>query len=326
MSTVLVTGATGLLGSALTRRLHLEGFDVRILRRRTSKLDLLEDVVHDIEHAVGDITDAVGVAEAMEDVDRVYHAAARVAFGGRRERAQLLRVNVDGTATVVNAAVRMGVDRLLHVSSMAAFGRPERGEGVIDEQSEWQRSKANSSYSTSKYLAELEVRRGIAEGLDAVIINPALMFGTGRAGTNTRRLVDQVRSGRLPALPSGATSVVDVLDVVEGALRAMEESRTGERYFLGSENLSWSAIISELAGAFDVSPPRFMLRPRPAMALAYVSEGLGRLTRSSPLITRETARTASRSYRFCNAKARAELGWSPRPFSETAQRLAKEIG
>lgn len=326
MSTVLVTGATGFLGSSLTRRLLSEGFSVRIFRRRASKLDLLEDVKRDVEHAVGDLTDAVALDDAMHGIERVYHAAARLGFGGRRERAELMTVNVDGTGAVVNAAVRNGVGRLLYVSSMAAFGRPERADNVIDENTEWQRSKSNSSYAYSKYLAELEVIRGIAEGLDAVIINPALMFGTGRAGDNTRRIIDRLRRGRLPAIPAGGTNVVDVLDVVEGALRAMEGAETGERFFLGSENLSWNAIIGQLARAFDVATPRFTLRPGLALAMAYASEGLAFLTGSAPLITRETARTVSRTYRYSNAKAREELDWQPRPFAETAERIAAKIG
>ncbi len=325
MSTVLVTGATGFLGSSLTRRLVSEGFDVRIYRRASSKLDLLEEVKRDVEHAIGDVTDVFALSDAMSGIERVYHAAGYVGFGGRHERDRLRRVNVEGTAAVVNAAIKRGVDRLLHVSSMSAFGRPERLDEIINEDASWQPSKLNSAYACSKYRAELEVRRGIAEGLDAVMINPALMFGCGRAGDNTRRIVDSIRRRRLPAVPSGGTNVVDVVDVVEGALRAMERAEKGERLFLGSENLSWETIVGEMAEAFGVDPPPFTLRPAPALALAYLAEGLSYLTRSEPLLTRATARTASRTFRYSNARARETLAWQPRPFTETAQRIAREI-
>lgn len=325
MSLVLVTGATGFLGSVLTRKLVAQDLVVRVIRRETSSMDLLDGVEQRVEQVVGDIRDPAALDAAFDGVSYVYHAAARVGFGGRRERQAMMRVNVDGTAAVINAALRHDVERLVHVSSMAAFGRPDRPDGVIDERSEWQRSRANSVYAHSKYLSELEVHRGIAEGLDAVIANPSLIFGAGRTGDNTRRIIERVRTGTLPAVPSGGTNVVDVLDVAEALILAMGRGRSGERYFLGSENLSWRTIIDELARAFDVDPPRLQLAPLPALGLAYASEALAFVTGAGPLITRETARVASRTYRYSNRKARRELGWNPRPFSVTARRIADEI-
>ena len=325
MSLVLVTGATGFLGSVLTRKLLARDLAVRVYHREASSMDLLDRVEQRVEHAVGDIRDAAALDAAFDGVTCVYHAAARVGFGGRRERQAMMGINVDGTAAVINAALRHGVQRLVHVSSMAAFGRPEHPEGVIDERNEWQRSKVNSVYAQSKYLSELEVHRGIAEGLDAVITNPSLIFGAGRTGDNTRRIIERVRTRSLPAVPAGGTNVVDVEDVAEALFLAMDRGRSGERYFLGSENLSWRTIIDELARAFDVEPPRLQLPPLPALGLAYASEALAFATGSPPLITRETARAASRTYRYSNRKARRELGWNPRPFSETARRIAEEI-
>lgn len=326
MSKVLVTGATGLLGSALTRHLVHGGADVRIFRRETSRIDAIADIVLNVEHAVGDINDSVALRDAMSGVEFVYHAAAYVSFGGPSDRADLMRVNVEGTAQVVNAALEAGVRRLAHTSSMAAFGKPERVEAVLDEQSEWHRSRENSVYARSKYLSELQIHRGIAEGLEAVIVNPSLIFGTGRSGDNTRRIVDRARQERLPAIPSGGTNVVDVLDVVDGMARAMERGRTGERYFLGSENLSWKRIIHTLCSTFGVDPPRLSVSRTPAMMLAYASESVAALTGSRPLITRETARSASRFYEYSNRKAVEELGCSFRPFVETAERLAERLG
>lgn len=325
MSKVFVTGATGLLGSTLTRRLVESGEDVRIYRRESSRMDLLGDLDGRVEHAFGDLNDRNALRDAMAGVECVYHVAGHLAFRGRADRAQLMRVNVDGTAAVVNAAIENDVRRLVHTSSMAAFGRPERPDGVLTEGSEWHRSRANSVYAHSKYLSELEIHRGIAEGLDAVIVNPALLFGVGRKGENTQRIIDGVRTESLPAIPAGGTNVVDVLDVSEGMIRAMAKGITGERYFLGSENLSWVRIIHTLADAFGSRPPRFILTRPSAIALSYVSEGWSMITRTRPRITRENARSMSRFYHYDNRKAVEELGCSFRTFDATAERLARAL-
>lgn len=320
----LVTGATGFVGSVLTRQLVEAGADVRILRRETSSLELLGDVADHVDHAVGDLTRARSLYEALQGVDRVYHVAAKVSFDpGDRE--SLRRVNADGTANVVNAALEADVDRLVHTSSMAAFGRPREPDGLIDETTRWEGAPHRSAYARSKRRAELEIRRGIAEGLDAVIVNPSLVFGVGSPNANTRRIVDAVRSGWLFAVPPGGTNVVDVRDVASGLGAAMTRGEPGERYFLGSENLSWFSIAETLAEAFGVEPARCTIPPLLLTAGAAVSEGIAALTRTRPFLTRSTARTAARTYRYDNRRARRELDCTFRPFEETAQHIAEAL-
>lgn len=323
---ILVTGATGFVGSEIVWQLLGEGADVRILRRDTSRLDLLGDAATQVEHAIGDVTAPLSLLEAMDGVAQVIHAAAYVGFGGRRDRDALFRVNVQGTANVVNAALETGVKRLVLTSSMAAFGRPERDEVWIDESAAWQDTRTNTAYARSKHEAELEVYRGIAEGLDAVIVNPALVFGVGRPGENTRQLVDKVRTRSLPAVPAGGTNVADVRDVAAGHLAALHHGETGERYFLGSENLTWRAIIDTLAYAFGVPAPRFTLPPPLGVALGALSELFAFVTRTDPGMTRELARTSARQYFYHNDKALNDLGCTFRPFQATAQHLADVLG
>jgi dihydroflavonol-4-reductase len=229
---------------------------------------------------------------------------------------------VDGTANVVNAALRAGVRRLAHVSSIAALGLPDN-DAIIDETSS--RTPADDAYARSKYHAELEIQRGIAEGLDAAIVNPSLVFGTGRAGTNTRRIVDAVRMGWMPGVPAGSTNVVDVEDVADGLRRAMARGRTGERYILGSENLSWQAIVRTLAEAFGVEPPSRTIPPALLTAVGALAEGAAWITRQPPRFTRSLARAASNNRRYSNQKAVDELGCSFRPFAETARRIARDL-
>lgn len=323
---VLVTGATGLVGSEVTRQLVAGGARVRILRRESSKLDLLGAVSDRVEHAIGDVTDPESLPEAFAGVTHVYHVAAAI-DSGRAERAMLSRINVQGTAHVVDAALRAGVTRLVHTSSMAAFGRPESPDVVVlDESTAWTPSKYNSVYAASKYQAELEVQRGIAEGLDAVLVNPSLIFGPSRPDENTAQIVLRVRDGKLPGIPPGGTNVVDVRDVARGHLLAMERGQTGRRYFLGSENLSWKEIFETLADALGVEPPRRMLNARLAYAAGAASEAVARVFGATPLITRERARQASTRFWYSNERAVNELGLTFRPFRETAQLLAETFG
>jgi dihydroflavonol-4-reductase len=234
-------------------------------------------------------------------------------------------VNVRGTAHVVDAALETGVERLVHTSSIAALGRPENLDHPINERLVWHHSPLNTSYAVSKHEAELEVYRGLAEGLDAVIVNPSLVFGVGRSGENTYQIAERIARGSFPAIPTGSTNVVDVEDVAAGHVQAMQYGRKGERYLLGGENLSWGTIIDTLAEALGVAPPRRMLTPRLALAAATLSEAAAFITRGRPLLTRAMARSISRGYTYDNRKAVEVLGCSFRPFAATAHRMAEAI-
>lgn len=321
---ILVTGATGLLGSVLTRQLVEADADVRIFRRTTSLLDLLGDTSDRVEHAIGDVRDARSVARAMDGIQHVYHTAAKIGFASG-DRAALRAVNVGGTANVVNAALATGVERVVHTSSMAAFGRPARPDGTVDEDTAWESGADRSDYAQSKYDAELEVHRGIAEGLDAVLVNPSLIFGVGRSGDNTRRIVDAVRDGWAKAAPPGCTNVVDVEDVAEAHRRALHCGATGRRYFVGSETLSWMEILRTLADAFGIDPPTRTVPPALLKSGAVLSEALAFVTRTDPLLSRRLAQTALRQHTYSNRRAVEELGCSFRPFADTVQRIAAAL-
>lgn len=321
----LVTGATGFLGATLTRRLVKEGAQVRAVRREYSKLDLLDEIEGQLEWVTADVCDRESLDEAVHGVTRVYHCAATVGFDGRTSRKTFLDINVGGTANMIDAALDAGVERFVQTSSIAALGRNPGSRDCLDESAEWRESSYESDYGESKYRSELEVQRGIAEGLNAVIVNPSLIMGIGRSGENTMLLVENVRKRRIPLVPQGATNVVDVLDVVDGLIRAMETGQTGERYLLTGENLSWSGIIETLADALCVVPPRRTASPTLMMGISWMFELVGLLTRTRPLITREAARMSSMTYCYSNEKAIRDLGCSFRPFSETAARIANEL-
>ena len=320
----LVTGATGFVGSALARRLVEAGEPVRILRRAGSRLDLLGDASDHVEHAIGDVTDVESVVRATEGAETVFHVAAVIAFG-RRASAQLREVNVQGTANVVNAALDAGVGRLVHTSSIAALGRPAKAT-VLDESAAWTPSPYNTAYARSKRDAEREVQRGVAEGLDAVVVNPALVWGPGRSGEGTMAIAERLAAGRLPLAPPGTTSVVDVRDVLSGLVAARDRGQSGERYLLSAETLPWTEILARLADALGVEPPS---RTAPGWLLSLggaLGEAAAAVARAEPALTRETARAARARVGYDGSRAERELGVRYRPFPETAAALAAVAG
>ena len=321
---ILVTGATGFLGSHLTRRLIEDGADVRILQRSSSSHDLLGSAADKVERVVGDVLDAGSLDEALEGITHIYHMAGKVGFASRL-RDSVYQVNVDGTANVVDAARRANVERLVFTSSMAAFGRSENPRDLIDETAEWRESSINTAYAHSKHLAELEVQRAVAEGLDAVIVNPALIFGPGRMRQNTRAIVESIRDRSIPFVPPGGSSVVDVRDVVAGHRLAMQRGGTGERYYLGSENLSWRAIFTTIAEALGTRPPRYVLPAWVARNFDFLIVGAAKLRGMADYISQETVRMTSYTYRYDNSKAVNELGCTFRPFTETMAFVASEL-
>lgn len=321
----LVTGATGMVGAALTRRLVDEGARVRLLVRDDARLGLVGRAATRTERVHGDVTAPETLASVMQDVTHVVHAAAALGTGRPSDRELLHAVNVAGTAAVADAARAAGASRLVHVSSIAALGRTGTEER-IDESSVWTPSPLNTPYATSKHLAEMEIHRAVAEGLDAVMVNPALVFGEAHRGENTQRIVEQVRDEQLPGVPPGGTGVVDVLDVVDGILRAMNAGKTGERYVLVAENLLWRDLLATLAGALGATPPRRLVPMPLARVLAVGSEAVARVTGTAPVLTRERVRQMQERYRYSAAKAERELGCTFRPFAETAARLAQHVG
>lgn len=173
---ILITGGTGFLGSHLLRTLVQSGKPVRALYRREIP-QRLQDIQDRVEWVSGDILDVVRLETAMEGISQVYHSAASVSFSPA-DRAQMMRINVEGTANVVNMAIDAGVDKMVHVSSVSSIGRAKVGN-LIDEDCEWVESPHNTAYAVSKYQSEMEVWRGIAEGLNAVIVNPSIILGSG---------------------------------------------------------------------------------------------------------------------------------------------------
>jgi dihydroflavonol-4-reductase len=251
MAITLVTGATGFLGSHITRQLIENGHHVRILRRESSQLDALQGLP--VEHLIGDLFDVNQLTDYLSGVDWVFHVAA-VSNYWRSDKASIYRVNVDGTKNLLRAIKRAGVGRFLFTSSVAGVGYQE-GK-IATEESRTGIDPKISPYGHSKFLAEAEVLQAVKQGLDAVILNPAVILGPGDLNQISGSLVIEIKRGMLLAMPqTGGVNVIDVRDVAKAHLAAATKGRTGERYILGSVNITHKALARLICDVVGVRPP-----------------------------------------------------------------------
>ncbi len=329
----LVTGATGIVGSHVLVELASRG-PVRAIHRKESDRSIVEKVfrhyrpdadalLEKIVWIEADLLDVDALNEAMVGVRHVFHAAAVVSFDPRNANA-MQRANVGGTANVVNAALAQGVQRLCHVSSTAAIGHAPAGI-LRDEDIPWDADKKTSAYAIGKYEAELEVQRGIAEGLDAVIVNPCIVIGPGVSGRSSMTLVERVRKGTR-FYPPGSNAVVDARDVAECMLELMERGGSGERYLLVGENLSYHTMFDRLSRAFGRPGPSIPLRPW-MLELGWRMERVRAvLTGSKPFITEATAHSSVIQRSYSAAKVQALLGHRFRTMEDAALNMALFLG
>ncbi|MFW5707711.1 MAG: NAD-dependent epimerase/dehydratase family protein [Bacteroidota bacterium] len=328
---ILLTGGTGLVGSHLLYELTSQGRKVRAIRRKESNMDILGMLfqwynpqnytrqLELIEWIDGDLSDIFSLRDALKGVEQVFHCAAVVSFVPS-ERPVMLKINIEGTANMVNACLMEGVKRFCHCSSIAAVGRPDKGTWV-DESLIWKTSRKNSYYSISKFGSEREVWRGSEEGLDVVIVNPSVIIGPGDPNRSSARLFTTVKNG-LRFYSSGATGFVDVRDVAWAMKELTDRNIVNERYILNSENMSYQKLFEIIARHAGVKPP-FFRAGRVLSEVAWRMEKLRSVvTGSNPLITRETARSANSFFRFSNEKVKKDLQMTFRTIDEAAENTA----
>lgn len=296
---ILVTGGTGLVGSHLLKELVKTQQPVTALYRSAPSSLLTAQENSNINWVQGDILDVQLLEEIMQGVQQVYHCAAIVSFNPSR-KAELFKINVEGTANVVNAALSAGVKKLVHVSSVAAMGRIRNGQ-VINESMYWTPETSNSNYGRSKYLAELEVWRGIAEGLPAVIVNPTIIFGAGDWQLSSTKIF-KTAYDEFPWYTNGRSGFVDVRDVVKAMMMLMQSDVQSERFIISSENILYKDVFTSMAHGFGKKPPHKKVTPFIASIVWRLEWLKSRLARQEPLLTRETARTAQASVEFDNGK------------------------
>ena len=313
--TTLVTGATGFVGAAVLRCLAEAGHNVRALVRPTSDRLNLSGV--DCQIVTGDLTEPESLKRAVRNCEAVFHVAADYRIWVP-DREKMNRVNVQGTIDLILAAAAAGVSRIVYTSSVATLRL--RDDGLpADEESQAELSDMIGAYKQSKFLAEREVKRLVADaGIPVIIVQPTAPFGPGDVKpTPTGRFVVEAGAGRMPAYVNTGLNVVHVDDVADGHLLAYERGAIGESYILGGENRTLQWILETVAELTGQRPPRIRLPHWFLTPIAYVWEGVTRIRGSGePMMTVDSVRMSRKLMYFSIEKARRELGYSPRPAIE----------
>lgn len=321
----LVTGGTGLVGSHLILELLASNEKVRAIKRENSDLNLVkkifsyytnnpEDIFSKIEWINADVLDYFSLYDSMENTDKVYHCAAQVSFNPK-DRETMMKINIEGTANIVNACLEKKISKLCHVSSIATLGRAEN-DGFTDEETFWKPSKKNSHYSISKYNSEREVWRGSAEGIDTIIVNPSVIIGPGDWTKGSSQLFTTAWDG-LKFYTEGVNGYVDVRDVAKAMVLLMNSEIKNQRFILNSENLSYKDFFNICCDS--LSKPRPSIKVNETISeIAWRFEKIKSIiTQKNPLVTKETARTANQKYFYSNEKLKKYINYSFIPMNKS---------
>ena len=328
---IFVTGGTGLVGSHLIFELLKAGKKVKALTRKTSGTQIIKDIFswnnlefkayeNNLSWVEGDILDVWTLKDFFTEVEEVYHCAAEISFNPSHKNS-MIKNNVEGTANLVNLSIENNIRKFCHISSVSALGR-ESESSNINESTQRSTDSNFSGYSISKFNSELEVWRGIQEGLNAVIVNPSIILGPGTRISGSLKMFHEVSKG-MKFYTDGISGFVDVRDVVSIMMILMEKDISAERFCINSENLSFQYVTNEIAVALDVKPPSIRLKPWVLNAIGVLEKGRSFLFRSDPLVTTETAKSAFNKTYFSNEKIKEFLKYEFIPIKKSIHDTAK---
>lgn len=312
---ILVTGATGFLGSELILQLTGKGKKVRALKRENSVIPALLKGNQLVEWVVADINDVSDLEDAFEGITQVFHCAAMVSFDPA-DKAKLLKINIEGTSNIANLCILQNA-RLLHVSSVAALGEPKK-DMLITENDYWEYDAKVHSYAISKYEGEMEVWRSIAEGLNAVIVNPSVIIGPNAGFQGSGAIFKLVKEG-LSYYTRGATGLVDVQDVAKSMILLMDSDITGERFTISAENYHYQQFFSEIAKGFGVKAPSKEAKPW-MLGIAWRGAKIASVfTRKPAALTSDAARSSLNISLYSNDKIIKDTGITFKPLHQSIQ-------
>jgi len=320
---ILVTGATGFLGSELVKRLLESGEKVRALKRKTSAIPFILQNKESLEWFDADILDYFALESAFENISHVYHCAALLSFAAEDKKKQF-RINKEGTHHIVNLCADNNVKKLVHVSSVAALGQTKH-DLAITEKEQWEYDGTQQGYSISKYESEMEVWRAIAEGLNAVIVNPSIIIGKNSGASGSGQLFETIKKG-LKFYTSGSNGFIDVEDVAKAMILIMKSDITAERFVLNAENWKLKDVFAEAAKEFNISPPTIKVRPW-MMEIAWrAGELLSLLNGKKYGLTKDTARNAFKKMKYSDVKFRQYFpGFSYKPIKTSIKEVCNAL-
>ncbi|MDP9076609.1 MAG: NAD-dependent epimerase/dehydratase family protein [Bacteroidota bacterium] len=317
---ILVTGATGFLGSEVALQLLQQGNRIRCTRRSTS---LIPDILlpYQVQWFDADLMDLFALEDALKGVTQVYHCAAWVSLK-QADKKPMINTNVTGTANLVNLCQEHNI-RLVHVSSVAAIGIAKPGD-LITENHHLDQATETDGYAISKLESEMEVWRGIAEGLDAVIVNPSIIIGANAGKAGSGALFETVKNG-LKFYTAGSCGFVDVEDVAKCMISLMNTDILGERYVISAENRNYKQLTGEIADGFGIKHPPTLAKPW-MMGIAWrAARIIGSLTGKPPAIDKVSAQAASMTRDYDNSKIKKAIGIDFKPISDTIIEVCERL-
>ncbi|WP_026776044.1 SDR family oxidoreductase [Polaribacter sp. Hel_I_88] len=327
---ILVTGGTGLVGSHLLYHLSLKNDAIRAIYRTESSLEKVKKVFSyytndatyfdKIEWFQADITQVPAMIPAFEDVKHVYHCAAFISFN-RKDYREMRKVNIHGTAIVVNLCVDAKIEKLCFVSSIAAVGE-SLNDALIDEECEWNKELDNSGYSITKFGAEMEVWRASQEGVEVVIVNPGVILGSGFWNAGSGKLFSQVYNG-FKYYTEGITGFVAVQDVVKPMIQLMNSTIKNERFILISENKSFKEIFFAIAAGFGKKPPSIKIKPWQTAIFWRFSWLVSKITGVAPLITKYSAKSAHSISNYSSEKIQSTIDYKFESVEKSIERICE---
>jgi len=318
----LITGASGLLGTHIVFQLLQQGQQVKGLRRADSDLSHMENIFKfyapdknyfsAIEWVEGDILDVPSLLDAMQGCQNIYHTAAVVSYH-KSDRKKMYRVNIEGTSNVVNCGLEMSISKLCHVSSVAALGKSKASK-IISEETEWEDSEANTHYGITKHESELEIYRGIEEGLNAIIVNPGFIIGPGDFKRSSASLFTKLNEG-MAYYPSGGTGFISAKDCADAIVRLMGSNAENSSYILVAENLTMKEVFSDVSASLGKAVPTKEANQH-ILRIARIVEWVKELfTGKKALITKETIKNASLRAYYDNQKLKNTIDFNPEKIS-----------